>query len=521
MKAILENSNDSGISAVYVEHRGQRLEFNAAVYQQAFKKGSYDPFLQINNYWDRQETEFKDKLFELFLETKNIFNNIYQVNDLILQLRPVVAQMLDMHDNEELERWTRFHGRVWIPEDLDVEYKDDVVRPGSREQTYLVSDYWELVFMVMKLRVIAPIWGEFVEVTKKESGPIFRDLNTYYLISKTHIEKSPAMQRLNRYVAKNVKQDDIDIRSSINGIGSDSFQANLIANILVRFLVIASLTREPSDTHLVQIVHKTLRNRLSQNESHQNAILEKLNPGEDDLSEDSSSRAEKYKNKPLVPPGEFTAIEKSTEYTHEIAARILTVNELTAEQSKALDVALADAQSMGSTAFEECQIHLMQWAISPIITARALWDINRSSILRLAGITQFYLWQIGYKDLAGLVTARSLTAEGVMQYSSESRAHIPKDLIDQLNELYPFYRRHPTKKALKPNNEAINEIMQLSQDLSDHTWFLNMADHQIAELKGSAANKTHRVGYDIRIRLSELAIFLQKRNEEFISLYSF
>ncbi|BAS05011.2 hypothetical protein [Ralstonia phage RSF1] len=521
MQAKFQHAGVAGNGMILIEHRGETLEFSGSVYGQAFKKGTYEPFQQINKYWSRIDIELQDKIFDLYRQAKIVFNETFNVNPLILQLRPIVNEIIDLHDTEDFERWTRYHAGIWIPEDLDAEYKFSHEKPGSREQTYLITDYWELVYMVIKLRSIAPIWGEFAEITKKESGPTFRDLNAYFTISKSSIAESPAMQRLNHYVAKNVKQDDINIRASIDGIGSDVFQTNLVANILVRFLVIASFTRQPSDTHLVQIIHKTLRNRLSQNESHQNAILEKINPNEDDSSEDSSSRAEKYKNKPLVPPGEFTAIEKWTEYYREIAARLLLKNELSEEEIAELDRAMEAADAMSSHTLEECQIRIIQWVVSPIVSARSMWDINKSSILRLAGIAQFVLWNTDFKDLAGIPTARSMNAEGYGSYSSESRAHITKDKIDKLNELYPYYRRHPTKKAVKPNNDAVNEIMDLAQQLSDHTWFLNMAEEQIAELRGSAANKTHRVGYDIRNRLADYAIYMQLRNAQFISLYTF
>jgi hypothetical protein len=521
MQATYSHAGVAGINKIYIEHRGERLEFDGSVFQSAFKNGSYEPFTQINKYWKRLDMEMQDRIFDLYLQAKNVFNDTFQVNALILHLRPIANELLDIHNTEEMDRWTRYHGGIWIPEELDVEYKFSHERPGSREQTYLVSDYWELVYMVMKLRTIAPIWGEFCEATKKESGAVFRDLNAYYVISKSSMEESPAMERLRHYVAKNTKQDDIDIRSSINGIGSDAFQTNLLAHILIRQLVLASLTRDPSNIHLVQIVHKTLRNRLSQNESHQNAILEKLNPGEDDISEDSSSRAEKYKNKPPVPPGDFTAIEKYTEYVYEIAARLMLKNQLTEEEIVQLDECLANAEEMASHPFEECQIHLIRWVVSPLISPRSLWDINKSSTLRLAGISQFVLWKNDFKDLALLVTARSMNAEGYGSFSAQSRSHIPKDLVDRINELYPYYRRHPTKKTANPNNEVIEEIKKLSDELSNHTWFLNIADDKIAELRGSAANKTYRVGYDIRPRLANYVIHVQERNKHFISLYTF
>lgn len=519
MQAKFIHNGIAGYSKINVEHRGETLEFDGSVYQQAFKKGTYEPFQQINKYWSRNDVQWQDRLFDLYLRAKNIFNEVFQVNTLILELRPIVREMIEMHDTEDFERWTRYHGGVWIPEDLDVEYNYSPDRPGSREQTYLVDDYWELVFMVIKLRSIAPLWGEFVEITKKKSGPNFRDLNTYYTIKKSSIETCPAMVRLNHYVAKNVKQDDINIRSSIDGIGSDIFQTNLVSNILVRWLSIASLTRDPSQTHLVQVVHKALRNRLSQNDSHQNAILEKVNPNEGDDGEDSSSRVEKYKNKPLVAPGEFTAIEKWTEFSQTIARRLLLKDELSKEEIKGINEAIECAERMDVHVMEECQLHLIRWVVSPIVSSRSLWDINKFSILNLAGIAQYVLWNTGFKDLAGIPTARSMNSEGYGVYGSESRAHIPKDIVDQINTYYPFYKRHPVRKTVKPVNDAIEEIMALSQELSDHTWFLNLTDAQLAELRGSAANKTYRVGYDIRIRLAEYAIHSQKRNKAFLSLY--
>lgn len=525
MQAKFNHADTIGISTIEIAHRDQVIVFSASVYQQAFKKGTkngiYEPFDQINKYWRRIDEKMQDTIFNLFVQAKEMFNEHFTVGPLILNLRPIVNELIKIHDTEEFERWAQIHAGIWIPEELEREYKFNHERPGSREQTYLVSDYWELAFMVLKLRVIAPIWGEFVETTKKESGAVYRDLNAYYVISKSSIESSPALKRLNDYISKNVKQDEINIRSSIDGIGSDLFQTNLIANTLVRFLVIASLTREPNDTHLVQVVHRTLRNRMSQNDNHQNAILPKSNPNENSESEDSSSRAEIYKNKPLVPPGEFTAIEKYTEYVNEIAARLMLKNELTDNEMEDLEKAIVCAEKMESVPFEDAQIKLIQWTVNPIIPARSLLDINKSSIIRLAGIAQFLLWQYGFKELSGIPTARSMNAEGYGSFASESRAHIPKDLADKLNLLYPYFRRNPNKKNVKVVNEVTAEIMALSQDLSAHTWFLNISDSKIEELKGSSINKTHRVGYDIRIKLAEYAIYLQERNKEFLSLYNF
>lgn len=529
MQANFVNAGVAGSCVINVRHGKETLEFNGNAFQGVFRNSTFEPFDQLNRYWKRLDPELQDRLFQLMIEAKEIFNEIPTVAQLIQRLDPIVNDIVNMHDTNEFERWVRHHGEIWIPSDMATEYTFNHERPGSREQTYLVPDYWELAIELLLVRTIVPIIGEFVDATKAQSGAVFRDLNAYYLIKKTSIDTSPAMERLKAYVAKNVKKDVDNTRSFINGIGSDMLQTNLIATIIIRALSVASMTKEPTNTNLIQIAFRALGNKQSQSDSHQNKVSPKDNPNENDDSEDSSSRAEKYKNKAPIPPGEITALEKYTEYTHEIAARLLLKNELTKEESDALDEILdrfigieVDAdRRLSEMTMEECQIELIRQVTNPIIPARAYWDIGRSSVMRMACVAQFVLWQTGFKDLAGIVTARSMNADGFGGYSNESRAQIPKALVEKLNELYPFYRRHPVKKAVKADNEVLKAICNHSDELRAHTWFLNMSNEQLHEVRGSSSNKTYRLGYETRIRLAEYAIYVQQRNASFISLYNF
>lgn len=518
MQANFINAGVAGSSYIIVEHGKEKLEFSGSAYQGVFKNHVFDPFEQLNRYWKRLDPEALERLLGYYIEAKEILNNVPTVSQLIQQLRPIVDDIIAIHDTPEFERWVRHQSGVWIPPDFASEYVFNHERPGSREQTYLIPDYWDLVETLLKIRPLAPILGEFIESTKRESGPTFRDLNAFYLLTKNKIVESPAMVRLNGYVAKNVKKDADNTRSAINGLGSELVQINLVAIIVIRALMVASLTREPTNTHLVQIAFRALGNKQSQSDSHQNAVLSKVNPNENDDGEDSSSHAEKYKNKAPIPPGEITALEKYTEYTHDIAARLLVKNELTEDEAAELDRII---NTMPDLDLEECQVQLIRWVTNPIIPARAYWDINKSSVTRLACIAQFVLWNTGFKDLAAIVTARSMNADGQGTFSSDSRAQIPKHIIEKLMELFPYYRRHPTKNLAKNEIDVVREISLLGAELGKNTWFMNLSDSQIAEMRGSASNKTIRHLTEARIRLAEYAIYSQERNANYISLYNF
>lgn len=518
MDARLEHGDITGTIMCYITHKGEKIEWNGAAFQRTFKKAIFEPFTQLNRYWARLDEEEQDRIFELYKEAKNYCNNVPDVKALIMTLRPLVHDLLKMHDTEEFDHWVRMHGGIWIPSDLESEYVQDYERPRSREQTYLVPDFWALVFMIIKLRVIAPIWGEFVELIRRTAGQ-FTEINAYYLILNSTVDKSPAMARFRQYVSKNLKETDYTTRTAVEGTGRQDFETALIAPILVRYLVLANLTHEMNDMHLVQIIHRTLRNRLSQNESHQNTILPKQNPKDESDGEDATSRAEKYKNKPTVAPGIFVAIEKDTEYMGRIAAQLIGVRRLTPEDQEMLDDAYKSASELHTIPMEQCQIRLIQITVNPIVAAKAGWDINKAAIVRLAAVAQFALWKYGFQDLATYVTASSHS--GGSDYGTESRSHIPKELQAELDILYPFQRRHPTKKNLKVVNDAIQEIMELSAALSEFTWYSNLSDKLLIETRGSALNKTYRVNHDIRIRLAELAIFIQKRNKQYINLQNF
>lgn len=493
----------------------EKIEWNANVFSRIFKKSTFEPYTQLNGYWEQLPKKDQDRIFKLFLEAKTICNTIYDVKTLTLTLRPIVLEILKLHDTEAFERWTRFFANIWIPNELDSEYVQDYERPRSREQTYVVGDFWELVFMLMKLHAIAPIWGEYCERIGRECGTA-TEMMAYCLIIGSEVDQSPAMDRLRAYVAKNVKEADHTASASVKGTGNEDFHKTLIADILVRYLVLANLTNEGNETHLVQIVHKTLRNRLSVNDNHQTAILPKQNPRDESDSEDASSRAEKYKAKPKVAPGLFVVMEYETEFMGNIAAKLIGVDRLDRDDQRLLDEAHDAAMQTLAYPMANCQIRLIQIVINPVVVSRALWDINKAALVRLAAVAQFVLWKAGFKDLAGIVTARSHSGTDDLQYATESRSHIPKELQKRLDELYPFQKRHPFKKNQKVVNDAVLEIMALSSELSEHTWYLNMNDDLVRESRGSSVNRTYRVGQDIRVRLSELVIFIQERNAAFI-----
>lgn len=518
MRLTYHSAQSTGICYIAVEHNDEILEFSGSTYQGEVKNDPFDSFEQVNRYWERLDKAEQDRMFALLTEARKIFNEPNSTISFIHELRPIVEELITIHDTPSFERWVSLHSGIWVPDGLETVYDDNPMRPGSLDQTYLKGDYWQLAIMLMKMRIIAPIIGEFIEITKRDSGATFRELNAFYLITKHPIMQCDAMKKLERYVSKNHKKDGIDARSSINGIGSDNILHSLIAGIIINTLMMSRLTRGGKETDLVQLTFRSLRNKLSQNDNYKNAVLPKENPGENnDSDEDSSSRAEKYKNKAPIPPGEITALEKYTEFPHAIAARLLLKNELSEEESDALDRILENIPDID---MEECQIQLIRWVIHPIVSARAFWDINKAAVMRLACVAQFVLWNTGFKELAMLVTARSMNAEGYGSYGSVSREQIPKHIVERINELYPYYRRNP-KKAVKADNDAIREIIQLSDDLSNHTWFLNIHPEHIAEIRGSALNKTYRLGNDTRTRLANYVIYLQERNASFISLYTF
>lgn len=511
-----------GTSTCYVTHdtgkgKPDSIDWSATAFQRVFRKGNFEPYTQLNAYWAQMDRRDQDHLFNLYLEAKDICNNVHDVMKLMLAIRPVIHEILKFHDTDGFDRWVRQHARIWIPDEMDQTYTQDYERPRSREQTYLVGDYWELVYMVMRLRTIAPVLGEFVEKTRRESGK-FTELNCGRLLTKSCVDVSPAMERLRAYVSKNLKETDYTARNAIEGFGSDDFQPNLIADILVRYLILANLTSEMNDTHLVQIVHKTLRNRLSGNENHQTQVLPKLNPRDESDSEDASSRAEKYKNRPQVAPGIFVAIEKDTEYMTKLASKLLDVDRISKEDRELLDSAHESAMKTIAIPLAPCQTRLIQIACNPIVSARAGWDINKAAVTRMAAIAQFVYWKAGFKDFAGIVTARSHDNGDDYQFATESRSHIPKELQKRLDELYPYQKRHPLKKNFKAVNDAIEEIIVLSAGLSEYTWYLNLSDELTKEARGSSVNRTYRVGQDIRVRLAEMVIFIQERNQAFLKL---
>jgi len=519
MKIQMTNPEVGGYRTISIINGDRTLDFTAAFYNRIFNKGLYDPFNELNEYWERLDKETLDNLFSLYENSKEVLNESMRISDLIVRLRPVIDAIVNIHNTDRFDNFVRFHSDVWIPMDLTNEYLFDHERPGTREQTYLISDYWNLVVLSVKLRALTPIISEYLEKTKLESGTTFLNLNAYYLLTKSPIINEPALDKLNQYIDKNSKQVTVHTRSTLDGIGSEYFLTSILANIIIKVLCVADLCQGGENSHLVQLVHKEIRNKLSQLNSYQNEVKDKNHNDIKMDSDDSTSIVENYKNKPLVAPGDFSAMEIWTTHMDEILAKLYCQDLLTDEQYKSLMDEYDYVHNTIDHPFEDCQINLIRWVVNPIFSPRAMWDINRASIVRLSVIAQEWLFNCGFKEIALLTTAKSLHADEYGSSNGMFKVNISKTSMEELNELYPYYRKFPNKKNFKQVNDVVLEIESIDKDLSNHTWSLCASDEKVKELTRDSLNKIYRTSNNLKTRLVDLAIALQKRNKNFVNSF--
>jgi len=160
------------------------------------------------------------------------------------------------------------------------------------------------------------------------------------------------------------------------------------------------------------------------------------------------------------------------------------------------------------------QMTLVQWCVARILPPRGMLHLKKTTVLLVMGVVQAILWHKGHRELAALLTAIEQDNDDEMQLGgTDSRARLPKDVVEKLDQLYPYSRR-PTGKQrnAKRPNAAIETIDELNKAFGNNVWRLTLPAGWIEQVTGNKNNRRYSVPVDIKIKLANLAIEIAQRS---------
>jgi hypothetical protein len=309
-----------------------------------------------------------------------------------------------------------------------------------------------------------PVWGEFITLSRQDTGTRFKEHRAFRLCSKANVLHSEPYEKLKLYIDLAIGDDNQNKDNIIDGISSEDFPDWMLAMVFVRRLCIGDLTGigNVPEANLVTSVWKFVTQKIKPPESGSDMPIKDkdYDDGGTDPSE-KHSVLERYKIKHNISIGDVTILEYSVSNLAAVAFRLSQ-----AMTPELLERSVSSAQVLNSIALRDPQVTLLRWVMKPAISPQGILYLSKPSIVNLMGVMQAVLWARGFHFLALLSTCYADISSDELRVSGmDSRAQLTKERRNRLDELYPYMKNTGSRRSgQKPVNMAIRSIDACSRE---------------------------------------------------------
>ena len=512
-------SSELSRSEIVMTHQGHELIWNTSPFERTELSSDTDTFKQINDYWNRLPSQQQDAIFELYARIRYILDDAQTLDQVTKELQPLIAELLDVyHDLENVHDWCWFYSDLAIPHTVADSVNFEEGGSSTEDKTYLKRDYKKLVALAVVLRVMVPIWGEFIFRTRSECGTTYKEYYAERLLNYSRIKNSEAIEKLTNYIVKQLPPDRSNAGAILGCIGSDDFPSFMLARVLVRRLCVGDITGINPNATILTFIYKYIRQKNSSNRGNQRLgsssnfndnIREKFpeTGGESDDGENKLSKLEGYKIQEELSRGDVQTIR------YFLSDPIWVLKDVQPDlDMNLLQQSLNCIKPLEAEIIDPAQLAILQWVLKPAISPEGLATVNKKGLLKAIAIVQAVLWHRGHKELAALCSAYSKQVDEHKILTVESRARIPRDLQEEIRVLFPFNKRSSGKsKQAKVTNPCLAAIDKIADGLCAREWVLTLPEPWLADLGSEAGNRKYIAPSDIKIKLANLIISLLQR----------
>jgi len=514
---LLENK-DSGTCVV--RHGKAEITWSMRFLEKA-RTAEANMFNEINSFWASLPETKQKEIFDIYCEIKEVFESAVSDQVVLMQtIRPILKRLYELHPFEDVFDHVFLRCNVLIPEGFINEFSSEEVLVGTRDRTYVREDYRRLVTLAVLLRPVLPVWGEFIAQTHRETGTVWKEYYAFQLLVQTNLyegfqtgDYSQPLERLRIYIEGLLGREKANTSAILGGISSENYPTWVLALVIVRRIGPGDVSGNPNEPHLVTSAYRYVVQKIKGTDGQfMGTVSPKIVPDGGE-GENNLSKLEGYKARQEIPEGDISVIEHYVKnYSMEAAKRIAPdIPESLVRES------LASVQALATEEIQDVQLTLAQWVTADVIPPRGIYYISKSCVLTMLGITQAVLWHWGFPELAAVATAKTIqSSEELAMFGVETRARIPREMVEKLDLLYPFIRKSRKAERLKQKNHAVQAIEEMETLVSHHDWRLTLPRAWINEVNPNEAgvqSMRFAVPQDIKIKLAELVIEIAERRK--------
>lgn len=399
-------------------------------------------FVEVNEFIETLSAGNQLKLYECYIRAEGVLQSFETITEdsisssaLNLEelLKDIVKDIYDIIQFDALLDYVKSNTSLKIPIELSDEYQtDDKITSAYIDKTYTLSEYMDLMALVLGLRFMIPIWGPYLKLADNLNGKAMKEYHTFDLMRTSSLYHSRAFERMDIYIRANISSTDKTMASVLHFLSSEEIPTYAIAITVVRKLSIAPISADTDKHHLMRILYSYATNKIkSLDRVLEPGLNDKVNRGI--FIDDNSSVFCLFKMKEQISTGEKVYIQTYIERFETAAAAIIP--DIPAEL-----VVTCVNNSLAIKDWAPCEVQktLVSWVLSPVVTGSTIPLLNYRTLMIAMGISQAVLLHWGLVELALILTAKKVPKDPGEFKAIVGKKGLSEETLAKLEEIYPY-----------------------------------------------------------------------------------
>jgi len=432
-------------------------------------------FELLNGYLDYKGNDFKTLLFMAILDGEYFIEEASLQRGLDVMPTTQLNKILDMFVLDDVIYYIRELAKVIPPENLKPGFDPRIESDGlgTRAQTYIQQDYYELAALTLPIKAIIGLLGQYAIRKGGCIAPIHKEYVLYSSFAKHVITKYIAVSKLRAWidilVNINIQTSDMASITVIEKqIPSSELPTYILAVVLIQKLSIAAIVTDTRERNVITRIYNYIINKLKTKGGPSTKIRDKTPKADvDSSSGDKESVIEAYR---VVADVTMGAEVELSWYAGDINMLIRDIGRPV--NMALLSEVLAVNQCFRTIPISKEQVTIVGYMFKRILDPRALDYIDINGIINLISVGFTVLWGSGHRELAMLLIAKPLMADSndvIINITPNIRL-LPEYKL-RLAELYPYEKQLNKTKTVSVVEAAVTD---LTCDIFAIKWLPNM-----------------------------------------------
>ena len=510
----LENYNVEA-SLVYTNSEGKEIVFLVEPIINRRLRDTIEPvktYAMLNSYIEYKGKEFRDTLYDLLVEAKNIL--ILQATRKELNPMPfeIVHNVLDIFDFNDVYEFVKNSKYLNVPKNLPDKFDENIIlnEKGTREQTYLINDYIELVTLITILKSVTGIIGNYAAF--KDNILSNTTYKEYILFNffKTHpiFKTRPFVKiydSMDKLVDRMKKSDETTaIRIIERTLTLDSLTYYITAMVVIQKLLLNNELDDNDLRNTITKMHSFASAQLSLKDTGTKIRIKYFNDSDTDATEVNTSVYEDSRTNTNLPMGilvEYNLVSNDML----TLSRHLGLNVPQEIIDKYHNEFKKFITSEEYLPIEE-NISILSWIFKNVMDPRVFNLLDIDAIVRHMTIGFLYLVENDMLDLALMISSRVYnTDEFKINFSLRNK--LKPELKETLDKIYPYMKSAVVNGVEKELNYAEMATSHISKQLMRYNLVSVISQDILKEDFGIDTIEVV-ISENIRNRLAELLIKL-------------